>query len=39
MKQKKNKVNNGGSSVWFYVLLVALVAGLGFVLLKKDNKK
>ena len=37
--EKKNKVNQGGSSVWFYVLLVVLVAGLGFVLLKKDNKR
>jgi len=36
MKQKKNK---GGSSIGFYGLLVALVAALGFVLLKKDNKK
>ena len=36
MRQKKN---NGGSTIWFYGLLVALVAGLGFVLLKKDNKK
>ena len=36
MRQKKN---NGGSSIWFYALLVVLVAGLGFVLLKKDNKK
>ncbi len=33
------KKNNGGSSIWFYGLLVILVAGLGFVLLKKDNKK
>ena len=33
------KKNDGGSSIWFYGLLVVLVAGLGFVLLKKDNKK
>lgn len=35
----QKKTSNAGSSIWFYVLLVALVAGLGFVLLKKDNKK
>lgn len=27
------------SSVWFYGLLVVLVAALGFVLIRKDNKK
>jgi hypothetical protein len=36
MQQKKN---NGGSSVWFYVLLIALVAGLGFVLVGNGHKK
>ncbi len=29
----------GSSSIYFYVLLIALVAALGFVLLKKGNKK
>ena len=38
-KKDTVKKNDGGSSIWFYGLLVVLVAGLGFVLLKKDNKK
>lgn len=37
--ENAQKKTNNESSIWFYVLLVALVAGLGFVLLKKDNKK
>lgn len=28
-----------GGSIWFYGLLVVLVAALGFVLVRKDNKK
>lgn len=32
------KKNNNGSTVWFWGLLVLLVAGLGFVLVRKDNK-
>lgn len=34
--QKKN--NNENSTVWFWSLLIVLVAGLGFVLVRKDNK-
>ncbi|MFQ6703325.1 MAG: glutaredoxin family protein [Alphaproteobacteria bacterium] len=34
---KKNE--NGGSTVWFWGLLIVLVAGLGYVLVRKDNKK
>lgn len=38
--QKKNDVKKpGDSSIWFYVLLVALVAALGFVLVGTGNKK
>lgn len=33
------KKTNGGSGIWFYGLLVVLVAALGFVLMGKDNKK
>lgn len=33
------KKNNGSLSGWFYVLLVALVAGLGVVLSKKKDSK
>lgn len=32
------KKNSGNSTVWFWALLVVLVAGLGFVLVRKDNK-
>lgn len=35
----ESQKKSSGSSVWFYGLLVALVAALGFVLIKKDNKK
>ena len=31
--------DKGNSSVWFYVLLVVLVAALGVVLIRKDKKK
>ncbi len=34
---KKNE--NGGSTIWFWGLLIVLVAGLGYVLVRKDNKK
>lgn len=34
--EKKN--NNEPSTIWFWGLLVILVAGLGFVLVRKDNK-
>ncbi len=37
--EPEKKTDEGGSVVWFYVLLIALVAGLGFVLVRKDNKK
>lgn len=32
------KKNNNGSSIWFWGLLVVLVAGLGIVLVRKDKK-
>ena len=34
---KKNET--GGSTVWFWGLLIVLVAGLGYVLVRKDGKK
>ena len=34
---KKN--DEGGSTIWFWGLLIVLVAGLGYVLVRKDNKK
>ena len=38
--QKKNNVKQAGSSsIWFYGLLIALVAALGFVLVGTGNKK
>ena len=38
--QKKNDVKQpGDSSIWFYALLIALVAALGFVLVGTGNKK
>ena len=38
--QKKNEVKKpGSSSIWFYALLIALVAALGFVLVGTGNKK
>lgn len=33
------QASNGNSVVWFYALLVVLVAALGFVLIRKENKK
>ena len=33
------KKNEGGSTVWFWGLLIVLVAGLGYILVRKDNKK
>lgn len=33
------KKSSEGSSVYFYVLLIVLVAALGFVLIRKDKKK
>ena len=33
------KKNEGGSTVWFGGLLIVLVATLGYVLVRKDNKK
>lgn len=35
----KHAKKNGGSSIWVWALLVALVAGLGFVLVRKDKSK
>ena len=37
--QKKTNGANGGSTIWFYGLLIALVAALGFVLTRQGNKK
>jgi len=40
--EKKNNVSKAqgeGSTIWFYALLIALVAALGFVLVGKGNKK
>jgi glutaredoxin len=34
--EKKN--NTGNSTIWFWGLLIALVAGLGYILVRKDNK-
>lgn len=33
------KKNEGGSVIWFWGLLIVLVAGLGYVLVRKDKKK
>jgi len=33
------KKSDGASSMYFYILLIVLVAALGFVLVRKDNKK
>ena len=33
------KKNEGGNTVWFWGLLIVLVAGLGYILVRKDNKK
>lgn len=33
------KKNEGGNTVWFWGLLIVLVATLGYVLVRKDNKK
>ncbi len=33
------KKSEGGSVIWFWGLLVILVAGLGYVLVRKDKKK
>lgn len=33
------KKTNGNSTIWFYGLLIALVAALGFVLIRRDNTK
>lgn len=33
------KKSEGGSVVWFWGLLIVLVAGLGYVLVRKDKKK
>ena len=36
--QDSQKKNSEPSTIWFWALLIALVAGLGFVLVRKDNK-
>ena len=33
------KKNNQGGTIWFWGLLIILVAGLGYVLVRGDNKK
>lgn len=33
------KKNEGGNVIWFWGLLIVLVAGLGYVLVRKDKKK
>ena len=35
---ESQKKNSGASSVWFWGLLIVLVAGLGLVLVRKDKK-
>ena len=37
--EEPKKKNEGGSTVWFWGLLIVLVATLGYVLVRKDNKK
>ncbi len=37
-KTAEKKTNNEPSTIWFWGLLIVLVAGLGFVLVRKDNK-
>ena len=34
----EKKTNHEPSTIWFWGLLIVLVAGLGFVLVRKDNK-
>ncbi len=36
---ESEKKNNQGGTIWFWGLLIVLVAGLGFVLVRGDNKK
>ncbi|MBQ5699944.1 MAG: hypothetical protein IIV74_01460 [Alphaproteobacteria bacterium] len=38
-EQTVKKNENSGSTIWFWGLLIVLVAGLGYVLVRKDNKK
>ncbi len=38
-EQAVKKNENSGSTIWFWGLLIVLVAGLGYVLVRKDNKK
>ena len=37
--ESEKKTNPQGSTVWFWALLIVLVAGLGYVLARGDNKK
>lgn len=37
--EPEKKTNPQGSTVWFWALLIVLVAGLGYVLARGDNKK
>lgn len=37
--QTEKKNNQQGSTIWFWGLLIVLVAGLGYVLVRGDNKK
>ena len=34
----QSKNSDGNSTIWFWALLIALVAGLGFVLVKKGKR-
>lgn len=37
--QPEKKTNQHGNTIWFWGLLIVLVAGLGYVLVRGDNKK
>ena len=37
--QTEKKTNQHGNTIWFWGLLIVLVAGLGYVLVRGDNKK
>lgn len=37
--QSEKKTNQHGNTIWFWGLLIVLVAGLGYVLVRGDNKK
>lgn len=37
--ESEKKTSQQGSTVWFWALLIVLVAGLGYILVRGDNKK